>query len=153
MWETYLPGQEVRAIAPPLFLSLLQDPCPLWERVQAAHLSLHTPVMEGRLPEISSETPSGLRRWTGRSFTPPLTCAAAADSASIKAPSGSSFTGPQSRSAHWGFGGEGVPSEAPGAEIAGLPLSRLGHPPAQRGLLQKALAPHPCLPHLSWALG
>lgn len=152
MWETYLPAQEVQAVAPPLFLGLLQDPCPLWERVQASHLSPCTPVLEGR-PRFPQRPPSGLRRWAGQSFTPPLTCAAAADSASIKAPSGSSFAGPQSRSARWGFGGEGVPSEAPGAELAGLPLSGLGHPPAQRGLLQKALTPHPCRQHLSWALG
>lgn len=62
MRETYLPAQKVwgggrewGGVAPPLFLGLLQDPCPLWERVQAAHLPPRTPVLEGWLPGISSD--------------------------------------------------------------------------------------------------
>lgn len=77
--------------------------------------------------------------------TPPLTCAAAADRASLKSPSGISFAGPQSLNPRWGYGGEGSRGPAcPGNRRPGWasPFG-LGIPLAQRGCSRR---PSPSVP-------
>lgn len=102
-----------------LFPGMLQDSAPLDRSAGCPHATTPRPppppVLEGRLPGISLETPPASAR--GQGHPPPLSSRALPRQTGLPL---KILQGPQSRSRRWGFGGEA--QRAPGTGgLAGFP--------------------------------